>query len=211
MNNFFYKVNDKEYEVIITHKHIKNNIYRFKDDKFYVSCSPTTLKRTIIKGLDKFALRLINARSGEKAYTSEYIYLFGEKYDLYPNGKISIQGYKEVYYSSIEELLKKLKPIFLDIITKRVRLYEKKMNLPSYRVTVRNMSTRYGSNSKCCKHLTFATVLMHYSLELIDSVVVHELAHIEEFNHSNKFYNVVYKYCPNYDECHKKLRKGIYR
>ena len=90
-------------------------------------------------------------------------------------------------------------------------MYENKMNLPSYRISVRNMTTRYGSNSLRSKHITFALVLVHYSTEIIDSVIVHELAHIKEFNHSQKFYDVVYKYYPNYDECHAKLRKGIYK
>ena len=85
------------------------------------------------------------------------------------------------------------------------------MNRPSYRITIRKMTSRYGSNSKTSKHITFATILLHYSLPIIDSVVVHELAHIEVFDHSKKFYDVVYKYCPDYDVLHKKLRKGEYK
>ena len=98
-----------------------------------------------------------------------------------------------------------------DIVTKRVRYYEKVMNLPSYRVTIRKMTSRYGSNSKQSKHLTFAFQLIHYSTPILDSVIVHELAHIKVYNHSKAFYDVVYKYCPDYDALHNKLRKGEFK
>ena len=43
--------------------------------------------------------------------------------------------------------------------------------------------------------------------ELVDYVVVHELAHRKEMNHSNAFWNVVEKYMPDYKERRKKLRE----
>ena len=106
--------------------------------------------------------------------------------------------------------MKKIKPIFLDVLTKRVRYYEKLMGVSSYQVSVRNMKTRFGSNSKRTKRLNFALLLVHYSTPIIDSVIVHELAHIVEFNHSKKFYDVIYKYCPDYNRYRKLLLKGIY-
>ena len=42
-------------------------------------------------------------------------------------------------------------------------------------------------------------------------VCVHELAHILVYDHSKEFYDVVYKYYPNYKECHTKLRKGEFK
>lgn len=211
MKNFIYKINNKDYEVVIIHKRIKNIHYRFKDGKFVVSCHPLTSKIALIKGLDKFGEKLIERSEKTSPIGSDYIYLFGEKIIINTSGKLRIDGYPEIQYKDHEDLLKKLRPIFLDIITKKVRRYESIMNLPSYKVTVRQMTSRYGSNSKQSKHLTFAMVLIHYSYPIIDSVVIHELAHIVEFNHSKKFYDVVYKYCPNYDELHRKLKKGIYK
>ena len=82
------------------------------------------------------------------------------------------------------------------------------MTLPLYKVTLKDMRTRFGSNSKHTKTLHFAYVLIHYSFDIIDSVIVHELAHILVYDHSKKFYDVVYKYCPDYDIYRKKLIKG---
>ena len=211
MNNFFYKVNGKDYEVVITHKRIKNIHYRFRDNKFLVSCSPFTLKRAVIKGLDRFGESLIKRSSKENPIGADYIYLFGNKVIINEKGKLKIHPYPQIEYKNHDDLSKKLKPIFLDVITKRVRYYESVMGLPSYKVSVRKMTSRYGSNSKYTKSLSFAFLLIHYSIDIIDSVIVHELAHIEVFNHSKAFYDVVYKYCPDYNKLHTKLRKGEFK
>ena len=209
MKDFFYKVNDKEYQVVIVHKRIKRVYIRFIDGKFYISCHPLTSKKFIIQVLDKYAEKL-SKNDRIPPIGDDYIYLFGNKVEIADSGLIKIDDYLEIHYNDKEELSKKLKPIFLDIITKRVRYYEEQMNLPTYRVTVRNMKTRYGSNSKTTKTIHFSTTLIHYSLNIIDAIIVHELAHIVEFNHSKAFYDVVYKYCPDYKRLHKLLRKGVY-
>ena len=211
MQNFIYIVNNKEYEVVITHKRIKNIHYKYRDGKFYVSCSSFTSKGTIIRGLDKFAVRLIKSGEKEKPIGEDYIYLFGEKYPFSNSGMIRVEGYNEIKYENVEDLMKKLKKVFFDIVTKRVRYYEKIMKVPSYRVSIRSMTSRYGSNSKRSKHLTFNLSLVHYSTPILDSVIVHELAHIIVYNHSKAFYDVVYKYSPDYDTLHTKLRKGEFK
>ena len=210
MKNFFYKVNDVNYEVVVIHRKMKSIHYRFRDNKFIVSCSVFTPKFMVVSGLDKHAEKLIKMSNKTPALDDNYIYIFGNKYDLSYPGRFAVQGYKDITYNSKEELFKKLKPIFLDFVTSRVRYYEKLMNLPSYKVSVRMMSSRFGSNSRRTKRINFALSLVHYSTPIIDSVVVHELAHILVFNHSKKFYEVVYKYCPNYDRYRKMLIKGIY-
>ena len=212
MANFFYKVNDKEYEVVVTNKRIKNIHYRFRDGKFYVSCNRFVSQRAIVAGLNKFADGLIKKSTvKENPIGDDYIYLFGDKYIINQAGKITFAGYPEITYKSHEELLKKLKPIFLSILKERVKYYEKQMGVPSYSISVRNMSSRYGSNSRRTKHINIAFSMIHYSTPIIDSVIVHELAHIKVFNHSKAFYDVVYTYCPNYKELKAKLRKGEFK
>lgn len=210
MNNFLYKVNDKEYEVEIIYKRIKNVHYRFKDGKFVISCNRYTTKGFIVKGLDKYAESLIKRSTKPEPINDNSIYIFGNKYDLSYPGKMTFDGTKVITFKDKDELFKKLKPIFLDIITKRVRYYEDLMKVPTYKVYVKNMKSRYGSNSKYTKRLSFALSLIHYSMPIIDSVVVHELAHILVYDHSKKFYDVVYKYCPDYDKYRKMLIRGIY-
>ena len=69
----------------------------------------------------------------------------------------------------------------------------------------------FGSNSSRTHTLSFQINIMHYSEEIIETVVIHELAHEFERNHGKKFYNIVYKYCPRYKELQKKLKKGIHK
>ena len=208
MHVFFYKVNDKEYRVVVTYKKIKKIYYRFYDDEFRVSCPKLVSDKKIKQGLDKFGLSLINRsnrlHSGEG---EDYIYLLGVKVPIQEEGEIVFINGDKIVYSSKEERDKKLKKFFLNFVTERVIFYTQKMNVPLYKVKVRDMKSRVGSNSKYTKSLCFATSLMHYAKGTIDSVVVHELAHILVYDHSKKFYDIVYKYCPDYDIYRKKILK----
>ena len=113
-------------------------------------------------------------------------------------------------YKDDKDFDKKNKKQFLDLLTERARYYEKIMGLAPHNVRVRVMSTRYGSNSKKTRSITYSYDLYHYSVNILDAIIVHELSHSIVFNHSKKFYDVVCKYCPNYKRLHANLRKGIY-
>ena len=209
MKNFIYKVNDKEYEVVIIHKRVKNVTVRFKDEKFVVSCPYYTNKFLVVPLLDKYAENLIKRSTKPSPVSENGIYLFGQFNELSYPGVLHL-GTKEISFKDNEDLMTKLKPIFKDYVEQRVRYYEKQMNVESYEVRVQNMKTRFGSNSKHTKTLNFSMSLIHFDPEVIDSVVVHELAHILVFNHSKQFYDVVYRYCPDYPKYRKMLIKGVY-
>ena len=209
MKNFFYKVNDKEYEVVVTPKRIRNYHYRFKDEKFVITCPLFYTKATIIKGLDQFAESLIKRSTKPSPVKENGMYLYGQFHELNYPGKITVDG-KELSFKDNDDLLLKLKPLFREFMTNRVKYYSDLMNVPQYKVRVQNMKSRYGSNSKQTKTLNFNLQLIHYEVGVIDSVIVHELAHILVFNHSKQFYDVVYKYCPDYQKYRKMLNKGIY-
>ena len=80
-----------------------------------------------------------------------------------------------------------------------------------YKVKVRQKNSNYGVNSRRTHTLTFASILVHYSEELIDAIIVHELAHHFVFNHSSDFYNVVYEYMPDYDFRIFKIKKRMFK
>ena len=210
MEDFIYKVNDKEYPVIVTVKRMKNIHYRFKDGAFVISCNRWTSKKQLLKGLDKYAEYLLKHADKPKAIGEDFVYIFGVKVPLNENKVINFTDGSQIKYKDEIDLKKQLKKLLLKYCTNKVGYYSKVMNLPLYKVTVRDMSTRLGSNSKYTKSLHFALTLVHFAPEIIDSVIIHELAHIPVGNHSKAFYNVVYKYCPNYDIYRKKLIKGIY-
>lgn len=72
------------------------------------------------------------------------------------------------------------------------------------KITIRNQSTRWGSCSKK-GNLNFNFKVKYLPEELLDYLVTHELCHLQEFNHSKKFWDLVKKRVPNYKLLRKKL------
>ena len=86
----------------------------------------------------------------------------------------------------------------------RLQLYAPQMGVSYNRVTIRNQKGRWGSCSSK-GNLNFNYRLRYLPQELMDYVVVHELAHRLEMNHSARFWNIVGKYDPKYREHQKML------
>lgn len=205
-NNVTYKV-----EIIYKGTRQKNIYYRKKEDKISVSAGSIRHRNQIIKGLPE-AIKKLNAKS-QKRPTKEFvtidgIYLLGE-YQKFNNDHFTFMGSNYLFLNK-EQVYKRLKAPFEAILKSRVQYYSKLMNVTTnYDVRVKNVKTIYGSNSSATKTITFNSVLIHYSIDIIDSVVVHELAHDKVRNHSSKFYDVVLKTMPDYYLRDKKLRGGI--
>lgn len=211
LKTFTYIYKEKEYNVEITRKRMRTIRYRFKNDTFYVSCSSLVGKRDIIKGLDKYAESLIKYDLRFKGMDDKNIYIFGNKLSIPKNNQITFSDGSVICYVDEKDLQKKLKKLLLKVIEPRVRYYECLMGIRNpYKVKVKKMTSRYGSNSSRTRSIAFTTSLIHYSSYIIDAIIVHELAHDFYRDHSKNFYNVVFKYYPDYNIYIKKLKKGIF-
>ena len=209
-SELIYQLEGKAYPVSITYKRIRNIHFRFDGEKFLISCPKRTSERMIRSGLDKYAKKLVSRCVKNSAISDKHIVLFGHQIPLSYPGAIRFKEDKIIVFEDQDELMKKLRKYFLNYITSRTSFYESKMNAPHYLVKVRQMKSRYGSNNRAKKTITYSLTLIHYSQEIIDSVIVHELAHCFVYDHSDNFYRVVYKYCPNYDILRKKLIKAVF-
>lgn len=207
-----YKHGGKDYVLIIRRKKMKNIRYTYKDGVFKVSAPHLFVsEKQIMEGLNKYADRLIKADVRSEASGDDFIYILGVKVDLQESGEIPFTDGSVITYKSREDLDKKLKKWFYQVLLVRHRFYENTMGIKKpYKVKLRKMTTRYGSNSSATHSITYSMVLMHYSEDVIDSIIIHELAHEFVRNHSKKFYDVVYKYCPNYKVLNKRLKKGVF-
>ncbi len=92
-----------------------------------------------------------------------------------------------------------------EVIPKLVEYYAKIMGVTYGRITIRNQVSRWGSCS-AKGNLNFNCLLMLCPAEVVDYVVVHELCHLKEMNHSKKFWSTVECFCPEYEQ-HKKWLK----
>ena len=91
------------------------------------------------------------------------------------------------------------------IIPERVRHYAPLIGVTYGRITIRNQRTRWGSCSSQ-GNLNFNCLLMLTPPEVIVSVVVHELCHRKEMNHSERFYAEVLRVFPEYRKWNQWLR-----
>ena len=91
-----------------------------------------------------------------------------------------------------------------NIISFKVNFYSKIMNVTPKALKINSASTRWGSCSGK-KSLNFSWKIIFAKDEIIDYLVVHELAHIKQLNHSEKFWDEVKKVIPDYNNRRKEL------
>ncbi len=91
-------------------------------------------------------------------------------------------------------------------ISQRVEHYAPLVGVTYGRVTIRTQRTRWGSCS-AKGNLSFNCLLMLAPAQVIDSVVVHELCHCKEMNHSQRFYDHLLRVFPDYRACRAWLRE----
>ena len=103
--------------------------------------------------------------------------------------------------------IQKLADQALAEIPKRVAYYAQKLQVTYGRITIRNQKSRWGSCSSK-GNLNFNCLLMLTPPEVLDYVVVHELCHRKEMNHSERFWNEVEQILPDYREQKKWLKEN---
>lgn len=120
-------------------------------------------------------------------------YYLGQIYQL--NNKY--KSIDEFYREKVEEILPPL-----------VKKHAQIMNLYPTSIKYRKNKRTWGS----CNYkngLNFNTLLVKFPLEVVEYVVIHELAHIKEKNHSRKFWDLVEVYCKDYKRREKLLKSFL--
>lgn len=93
----------------------------------------------------------------------------------------------------------------IEYIVPKVEHFSQVMGLSYNEIRFRKMKSRWGScTSK--RVLTFNTELIKVKKELVDYVIVHELAHLKHMNHSREFHSLVQEYLPYEKQYRKELR-----
>ncbi len=127
---------------------------------------------------------------------------FIKKHQRWIEKRLAEQKHKKQYTpEEIEQLRKEAK----EFLPQRVAYYAPLMGVNPASVRITSAKTRYGSCSGK-NAICFSLYLMEKSPRAVDYVVVHELAHIKQHNHSPAFYKEIEKILPDYRERIKELK-----
>lgn len=119
-----------------------------------------------------------------------------------------------IFVHENEDIRKQIKILFKDKLLKYMTSltysYFLKMNLicPFPKIIIKDVKSKWGSYNKVKHEIIYASEILFKDEDVITYLIVHELAHIKEFNHSKNFYDIVKIYCPNYKYLRDKLKRG---
>ena len=199
-----------EYDVDIIKKNNKNTYVRVKDGYVYVTTNYFSTNRSIEKLLrDNYSSigKMID-KYENSIKNSKLFYLFGKNYNVvYDDCDINIID-DTIYVRNEDALNKWLKKYISDTFSIHLKYwynrYEEDIPVPNLKI--RKMKTRWGVCNTKNHNVTLNFLLYKYDIECLDYVIVHELSHFIEANHSSRFWKQVSKYYPNYKEVRKKLK-----
>jgi len=160
--------------------------------------------------INKNIIKIQNRSKFVRKYSEgEYFFLLGEKYPLevekhttnsnfkFEDNKFIISEtiipYAAKYFENFYKLQAK------KILAERVFLLAQKMGLTINKLRITSAKTRWGSCS-ASGNINFSWRLVMAPPKVIDYVIVHELCHLIELNHSEKFWNLVKTIMPDYKE-----------
>jgi hypothetical protein len=115
--------------------------------------------------------------------------------------RFRIRRYKRAEFLEYKEQARAL-------VSERLAHFNRQYQFPIKRVSIRNQRSRWGSCSKK-GNLNFNYRVVLLPLEVADYIVVHELCHLGEFNHSKKFWELVAKTIPDHKQIRKELRGRV--
>jgi predicted metal-dependent hydrolase len=159
----------------------------------------------------------VNSNFGKRYDDKFYIYYLGQKFrvdivkDVVNNAIISSSINKISFHVINKKNYKKyIKNWYLKqtsiVINERITIFSTLMNVRYTKIKIKDNSTRWGSCSSK-GNLNFSLYLAAFPMDIIDYVIIHELAHLKEFNHSKKFWEIVMTMDHNYKEKISYLKK----
>ncbi len=160
-------------------------------------------RKTVSLEISRDAEVIVRAPYGTKdKFIEEFVNSHKPWIEKHLNGRLE----KAEMFKYAEENSKALKKAAKEYIFKRAEEFAEIMNVKYSGIKITSAKTRFGScsgkNSLC-----FSYILMLYPKEAVDYVIVHELAHTVEHNHSKRFYKIIEKYLPDYKQRERMLKK----
>lgn len=209
-----FQIDNLYYPVEVIRKKNKNTYIRVKSGNVIsVTTNRWVTDRQIEKLLkeNEKVLKKMLIKCQKEEEKKNNFYILGQAYDIIVVSgidKIEISDNKvftptkrklELWYA------KEMKKIFEERLFYWYETFEE--NIPTPKLKIRNMKTRWGVCNIKDNSVTLNSKLMEYDITKLDYVIIHELSHFKHFNHSKEFWTLVSKYCPNYKQVRKALRE----
>ena len=220
-------INVDDLVVMIKYRKNMKNIYLKveKNADVVVSAPPRTpnylIKKLIRDNIDEINLRrnniLTNGYTVKQYVTGEKHIIFGKEFVL----EVRL-GNKNVVKLSDDKIILVIKDKDQDreqIVTSYLRKvlynkalefsnkYEKIMGVHAEQLRIKKMKTRWGTCNIEAKRIWINYELIKYPIECLEHIVVHELTHLLETNHTPRFYTLLGKYYPNFRENDKLIKE----
>ena len=207
-----FKLNDYTIDYEILRKDNKNLYFRFDENCKLIITTPKFISDEEVKKLitkNSSAILKMYEDSLERHERGSLFWYLGNSYDvIFDNRVTTIIFEEEKIICHDEDALNKFylsecERIFQEEINTCRKCFN---NLPDFSTKIRKMKTRWGVCNVKNKIITLNSELLKKDVALIDYVIVHEMAHFYEGNHSKQFWKIVEMVIPDYKEKRKKLR-----
>lgn len=220
-------INVNDLVVMIKYRKNMKNIYLKveKNADVVVSAPPRTpnyiIKKLIQENIDEIKLRrnniLTNGYTVKQYVTGEKHIIFGKEFVLEV-----ILGNKNVIKLSDDKIIlvikdkdqdrgqivvSYLRKVLYNKALEFINRYEKIMGVHAEQLRIKKMKTRWGTCNIEAKRIWINYELIKYPIECLEHIVVHELTHLLETNHTPRFYALLGKYYPNFRENDKLIKE----
>lgn len=207
------KINNEIIKVFVTRKISNKNTYlRIKEDlNLYITTNKFTsdkeIKNIILRN-EKSIINMINKQKKKNDINSKFMYL-GKEYDVVLVNSNTVEfGNNKVFVGKNIDInkffVKQAKILFLDRLNYWYNNFDRKIPYPKLRI--RKMTSRWGVCNFKDNVVTLNLELIKKDISCLDYVIVHELSHFIEHNHSSNFWNVVGDNYPNYKEVRRQMK-----
>lgn len=207
-------IEDKELGrlVIRVNSQAKRFVFRTKSDAIYVSVPPGTTRKDLNNAIESLRHKLtasrqkvdapriidlnysintdffkLNLVQGTKTQYLAHSELGKMSIVCPPDANFEHEGVQQWLHKVIEEALRRNAKV---ILPPRLNMLSEKSNLPYNSVKINSSKGRWGSCSTS-KNINLSYYLLLLPKHLIDYVLLHELCHTREMNHSDKFWAIM--------------------
>lgn len=215
------------FEVEITHKRIRNLYMRLKEEKLVVSAPLRMPDHEIYRFIEskrnwiyRSYLKQMEKRNGNLYSSGDIFYIFDRPYRLIRTiGKKSVNIHGDSIYLSYgegdEDAIRYLYKCLDRYLLEKAEYYLDKYLpfLRDYGYTLRPvlkcriMKSKWGVCYTRKNTIGISSYLIHYPLECLEYIMVHEMTHFIVPNHSKRFYEVVSNNMPDYKEAADRLKQ----